>query len=230
MTTEPVPPGSNLLVEYDPASRWYDASITITAGWLSTGGVVTYNTFAHQPDRIRLKLKRLGLDVGRLESEKLEEGGEKLRILDFYTATLGQKSKERLSFESLKVGDLSILLAKSGMRAPPTPDHLIVWDDMSTLARFNDEKNWVEFMLSRAVPAILLSRQTGIRGIMRGVHSEWVYGQMEGAFDGIIDLRVDESGEEPRSLIRIRVMHDVPFDARWHPLKLDENFQVILEK
>ena len=34
LAKEPVPPGSQLLVEYDPASSWYNAALAIAVGWL----------------------------------------------------------------------------------------------------------------------------------------------------------------------------------------------------
>lgn len=62
LTSGPVPAGSQLLVEYDPASQWYNASLTIMAGWLKTGGTGTYHTYAQPPDDVRSQLRRLGVD------------------------------------------------------------------------------------------------------------------------------------------------------------------------
>ena len=96
LTKEPVPPGSNILVEFDPASQWYNASFTIAGGWIRSGGVASYNAQAQPPESARLQFKRLGLDTETLETE------EKLRILDWYTTQLGQKSKEKYANTSLK--------------------------------------------------------------------------------------------------------------------------------
>lgn len=63
LTTGPVPEGSTLLVEYDPASQWYNASITISAGWLKAGGKVDYDALAQPPDDVRAKLRGLGLEL-----------------------------------------------------------------------------------------------------------------------------------------------------------------------
>ncbi len=108
LTTAPVPVGSNLLVEYDPTSLWYSASLTITAVWMKTGGRIGYVVAAQPPDKLRSRLARLGVNAE--EAEK----NEKLRIFDFYTATLGRKSKEKYAVESLKVADLSIWFSKIG--------------------------------------------------------------------------------------------------------------------
>ena len=89
LTEGPVPLGSSILVEYDPASQWYNTSLTIAAGWIKSGGVTSYNVYDHPPESVRLQLKRLGLDVEGLEKE------ERLRIIDWYTMQLGKKSQEK---------------------------------------------------------------------------------------------------------------------------------------
>ncbi len=228
LTTGPLSAGSTLLAEFDPTSQWYAASLTMAAGWLKTGGRVSYHVTAQQPDNIRSQLRRLGLNT-----EELETSG-KLRIFDWYSATLGQKSKEDYAFSSLKVADLSILFSKYLMLRPDiardSSDWLRILDDMSCLARFNDEKSWLEFVLTRIIPIASLWRSTGIGGVIKGIHSDWVYKRLEAANDGVIDFKLEEEGKKTRDLIRIRTMRNVGFDREWHELKIGENFEVTLEK
>jgi KaiC/GvpD/RAD55 family RecA-like ATPase len=212
-----------MLVEFDPLSQWYDTIATIAAGWLRDGGTWSYNLTAQTPDAARARLSRLGVDVGELE------GLDRLRIHDYHTLTLGQKSKERFAHDSLKVADMSIDFAKTGLVGPPMPHVLRAMDNMSVMARFNDERSWIEFMLTRALPMASIRKSVGINGIIRGLHAEWVYKQLEDANDGVIDLRLDEAGEVVRNLIRIRKMQNVGFDSRWHSLKIGQNFEVTLE-
>ncbi len=223
LTTEPIPAGSSLLVEFDSRSQWYNASLTILAGWLKTGGTISYGTYIQPPDEIRLKLTRLGIEVEQFETN------EKLQIEDYYTATLGQKSKEKYAPTSLKVSDMSIYLSRDVMRRPTAPDKLRIVDNISALARFNDEKSWVEYVLTRGIPAARLTKVTGIRGVIRGVQSDWAYKQLEAAHDGVIDFKLEESGAETRNLFRISSMRNVAFDSKWHPLKIAQNFEVTLE-
>ena len=229
----PLPPGSSLLVEYDSTSAWYQASLSMAAEWAKAGGVVTYNVTAQPPENIRSQLALLGLDVGQLESN------DKLRVFDWYTATLGRKSKEKYAFYSLKAADLSLLFAKYLMATgsdvdsiPPTPspDWLRVLDDFSCLDRFNEEKSWVEFVRTRMLPISSLWKSSAIGGLMKGVHSEWTYKTLEAGFDGVIDFRLDETGEQARSMIRIRSMRNVGFDSHWHSVKVADNSEVTIEK
>jgi KaiC/GvpD/RAD55 family RecA-like ATPase len=196
----------------------------MVAGWLRSGGKVAYNTFAQPPDDIRKKLGRLGLDISELENES------ELRILDWYTPTLGQRSKEKYKMDSLKVPDLSIRFSTEVMHEPPQPDWVRMADNVSMLARFNDEKSWVEFVLTRILPGHRVRRSTGIVGLAKGIHSSWVYQQLEGAVDGIVDVKLDEVSGEMVNFMRVRSMRETGFESRWHRLKIGQNFEVALEK
>ena len=210
LTTGPVSPGTNILVEFDPASQWYNASLTIAAVWLRTGGSVSYIAQSQSPNDIRSQLRRLGLPVEDMEQK------DRLWITDFYTLSLGQKSKERFAPESLKVADLSIWIAREAMVESPAPEFLVIADNSSILDRFNDEKNWVELYLTRPIPMAKPRQMTQIIGFMGGIHSNWAYKQLEAAVDGIVDFKVEEVGEETRDLMRIRTMRKMRCDRRWH--------------
>lgn len=190
---------------------------------MKSGGRANYDTSTQQPDDVRARLRRVGL-----EPEKLENDG-KLTITDWYTATLGQKSKEKYAGESLKVADQSIHWSQMVMRGEPEPDMLRMEDDESTYYRFADEKAFMEFTLTRMIPAVKLRKQIGLYPLMRGVHSEWVYRRWEGVSDAVIDFKLDEVSDPSRNLMRIRSMRDVRFDGSWHKLKIRDNFEVMLE-
>jgi len=233
LTTQPVPAGSNILVEFDPASQWYNASLTITAGWIRSGGVGSYNVFDHTPEGTRAQLRRLGLDLETLEKE------EKFRIIDWYTCQLGQKSKEKYAESSLKVADQSIIYRQQiltpGSPYPGTGYHLgpdvlrISDDEAGVLLRFNDEKSFIDYWRTREIPVAAATQSTSITGTVKGVYSEYAYRSMETSADGIIDFKVNEESGEVRNLMRIRSMRSVGFDSRWHSLKIGENLEVTLE-
>jgi len=234
LTTGPIPTGSNILVEFDPASQWYNASLTITAGWIRSGGAASYNVYNQPPESVRLQLKRLGLDVEALEKE------EKLRIIDWYTFQLGQKSKEKYAMTSLKAADLSILYSRAmipttGSPFPDTgwhlgPNVLRLGDDELVLLRFNDEKSFIDFWRTRVIPNAPTRNSTVMHSLVKGVYSEYIYKTLETSADGIIDVKIDEEGGEVKNLMRIRNMRSVGYDTRWRRLKIGENFEVTLEK
>jgi len=229
LLTEPLPAGSNLLVEYDAASQWYRASVNIAREWLRDGGEVGYNVAAQFPDSLRSQLRKLGLKV-----EEFETDG-KLEVWDWYSATLGQKSKEKfVGASSLKAADLSIAISKDelkpAMAGEAYPRYLRIWDNSSVLARFNDDRAWVKFLVTRIFPSAFYTKSTLIVGVIRGVHSDAVYRQLEDAADGVIDFKIEDIGEKTRDVLRIRSMRNVSFDREWHRLKIGENFEVSLDK
>ena len=190
LTSVPVPPGSNILVEFDAMSQWINASLTIAAGWLRTGGRVGYYAVDKPPYTVRSQLGGFGL-----ETEKLEAEG-RLEIYDMYTCQLGQKSKEKYALDSLKVADLSIWLSGALKGVSPDPNLLWIVDNLSPIVRFNDEKSFIEWVLTRVVPYAPVEKSIGIWGVLRGVHSDWVYRQLEASPDGIVLFKLEESGEE----------------------------------
>jgi KaiC/GvpD/RAD55 family RecA-like ATPase len=229
LLTEPLPAGSNLLVVYDATSQWYRVSLNIAREWLRAGGDVGYNVAAQRPDNIRSQLEKLGLNVKELEA------GGKLEIWDWYSATLGQKPKDALvGASSLKAADLSISIAqdelKPAMAGEAYPEYLRIWDNSSVLARFNEDKAWVEFLLTRVFPSGSYTKSTLLVGLIRGVHTEWVYGQLEDAADGVIDCKLEEIGEETSDVLRIRSMRNVGYDRKWHRVNIGENLEVTIER
>jgi len=232
LTSGPVPAGSNILVEYDPASQWYNASVTIAAGWLKSAEnrSVHYEAGAQPPDQVRSQLKRLGLDASQLENTFADAEYERLQIFDAYTVSLGQKSKEKHHWDSLKVADISLIMSREDMRRTPNSEHLMIIDDDSLFARFNDERAWVELELTRFFPIAGIRKMIYIAGVMKGVLSDWAYKRLEGACEIVVDFRLDETSDPPRDLMRIRNARNVGVDRRWHGLKVGENFEVTLEK
>ena len=222
LTFEPISPGANLLVEFDATSQWYNASISMGAGWIRSGGILAYNATAQNPERVRKRFRDI-----QVVPESLEAAGN-LRIFDWYTATLGRKSKERLAQDSLRIADLSIQFSKGEMPGPPIPDVLGITDNASVLARFNDEKAWIEFALTRAIPSSYTRQSTSIDGILNGVHSEWAYRQLEAAYDGVIDFKLEEDDKRTTDVIRIRTMRDLTHDRNWHELSIGKNLEIAI--
>src|SRR5438876_11297231 len=81
MAPEGLTYGKNYLVEFDPHSRWYEASHTIAADSVRHGTRTDYHTFAHIPGDVKEALRRLGVNEKRLEDEWT------LRIVDSYSVT-----------------------------------------------------------------------------------------------------------------------------------------------
>lgn len=94
---------------------------------------------------------------------------------------------------------------------------------------FRDVLADLELELTRDFPVMKQYEFMGLTGIMNGVQSDSFYKRLEADVDGVIDFTIEERSGEVVNLVRIRNMRDARFDSRWHPLRLNENFEVTLE-
>jgi len=237
-----VKPGRQLLVEFDPASQWLAVAATIAAGYLRNGGRVSYGANLRSPEAVRQDLLALGVDVAAMSKEG------RLWLIDRYSATLtggrlegaGSSVFEPMEggarFNSLKIADSSVQFLKESKQGHQAWDIIEFWppgalaigESMSEMLRFNEEKPYLEFLLSRGHPNDRKAKRINLYGVLRGVHSELFYNQLENAYDGVIDLRVIERDEEAKNLLRIRSLKGQPHDARWHEIQINTNGEATL--
>lgn len=236
--------GTMFLVEFDPDSQWFSVATTIVANYFGTNHHVCYLAMARSPEAVRAAVSGLEVDISAAETSG------RLVVEDWYSATLtggrleppsGQiglfePTQGGLRVRSLKVADLSVEWLKTAKTGPQAYDivdrwpagSLIVVESLSGILRFNEEKAFVEWMESRVNPEERKRRTITLQGFVRGIHSDWLYRRMEGASDGVIDIRVMERGEEAKSLLRVRSLKGQPHDSRWHEIEIKPNGEATL--
>jgi len=237
-----VKPGTIFLVEFDPESQWVAVAATITAGYLRAGGRVSYTAQLRAPETVRENLLALGVDVAAATSEG------RFTVDDWYSATLtggrldggGPSVIDRIEggarARSLKVADLSVQFLKdmkqdleSGVVGENwLPGAFTVVESDTQLLRFNEEKPYVEWAISRVNPYIRRAKRIYFVGYVRDIHTESFYKRLESDADGVIDLRVMERDEEAKNLLRVRSLKGQPHDARWHEIKIKRNGEATL--
>jgi KaiC/GvpD/RAD55 family RecA-like ATPase len=231
-----VKPGAMLLVESDPDSQWLAVATTVVARLFQQNRHVCYLAMARSIEDVKRCILELGVDI--LTAEK----SGRLVVEDWYSATLTGGRLDSVSdragiFEpiqgglrvrSLKIADLSVEWLKTSKTGPQAYDivehwpagSMIVVESFSSILRFNEEKAFVEWIESRVNPEERKRKSITLQGVVRGIHSDWLYGRMESASDGIIDLRVMERGEEQKNLLRVRSLKGQPHDSRWHEIEI----------
>ena len=236
-----VKPGTIFLVEFDPESQWLAVAVTITAGYLGAGGRVSYTAQLRSPETVRENLLALGVDISAATSEG------RFALDDYYSATLtggrldgGPSVIERIEggtrARSLKVADVSVEWRKEMKQSPESgsvfenwsPGAFTVAESMSQFLRFNEERPYLEWALSRTHPNMRRAKRITFEGFVRDIHSESFYKRLESDVDGVIDLRVMERDEEAKSLLRVRSLKGQPHDARWHEIQIKRNGEATL--
>ena len=214
--------GTNLLVEFEPDTIWYDVSLAIAADALRKGLRTEYHTLQLGPTEVRKALNRLGLDVKKLEEEGI------LRIIDSYNVALGIGSPEEPATrnevfftKSLRLADWSVGFADQMKSVDEREKRwLHIDDDLTPLLRHNDEKAIIHYWQTRMVPWVRAREALSIGAISPGVASESFYKQLEPLNDGIIDLRSREEGGLIGQYLRVRVIRGMQYDSRWLRVEL----------
>ena len=244
LVPEGVKPGTMLLVEFDPDSQWLSVATTITSHFFRKNHHVGYLAMVRPVEEIERWLTQLGVDF----APAIQNG--RFVIEDWYSATLSggrldslnekgpifERTPSGLRVRSLKVSDLSVEWLKASKAGPQIYDvidnwpagSLVIAESFSGMLRFNEEKPFAEWIESRVNPGERKRKGVTIQGLVRGLHSDWLYKRMESASDGIIDIRVMERGEEAKNLLRLRTLKGQPHDTRWHELQIKSNGEATL--
>ena len=223
--------GTNLLVEFEAQSLWYETSLTIAGNALKAGVRTDYHTLQHFPNEVVGSLERLGLNV-----EKLREEGM-LGIIDSYTVQSGfgapkiaDTGRSHYQAQSVKMSDWSIQASVEMKSGSPDEEkrRLHIDDNTSVLLQYNDEKTLIDFWRTRAIPISRTRELAFMHSLVIGIASDSFYKQFEALCDGIIELKTQESAGQIEHLVRVRAMRGRPYDSRWHKLRLLDNGEVEL--
>jgi len=225
--------GGNYLVEFEPDSPWYEASLTIAAHALRQGIKTEYHTFRHIPGEIKTALGRLGIDIAKKEHESL------FRILDTYTLTIGLGTPETgpergvhhqtSSFDVEKWGRSILDLLKEGV-AETEKRWLHLDDDTSVLNQYTNENTFIDAWRMKGIPYARTRELVQFPSLLRGASSDAVQAKFEAIADGIIDFKTREEKGEMKHYVRVRTIRNGTCDSRWKRLQVLDNGEVKLDR
>jgi KaiC/GvpD/RAD55 family RecA-like ATPase len=222
--------GTIVLIEFEPDSIWFDASLTLAAQALRKGQKTEYHTFQHVPVDVRSGLTNLGANLGTLEESGL------FTLIDSYTFQMGglvpiEQGRDQKA-HTLKVADLSIAEAKDFHARPQLPADekrkLHIDDNSSILTRHNTEAAVFDFFRNRRVYMNRNDENIALFSILRGTVSDTFLSQFESISDGIIDFKAEEKAGEIEQLVRVRIMRRKKFKSRWRRMNLTDTGEVTL--
>jgi KaiC/GvpD/RAD55 family RecA-like ATPase len=227
----PLAYGTNLLVEFEPDSIWYETSLTLAAQALKDGIRTDYHLFQHMPSELTEAFTRLGLDVKQLEEQDV------LRVLDSYTVQtglgVGETSKSHVPrhySQSLKLSDWSIADVQRIKSGVPEEDkrRLHIDDNTGIMLQYNEEKAFIDNWRTRNRPHTKVQEIILFNSLMKGAASDAFTKQFELLSDAIIDIKTQEREEHIEHVLRVRTMRGRPCDSRWRRLRLLSNGEVAL--
>jgi KaiC/GvpD/RAD55 family RecA-like ATPase len=224
--------GTNVLVEFEPDSIWYETSLTLAAHALRNGIRTDYHTFQRNPTEVRGAIASFGLDV-----QKLEDQGS-FRIIDSYTVQTGLSEPEKpkagpipFQTQSVKVADWSIAIAQEYKKGVPEFEkrRFHIDDNTSILLQYNAEKTLIDYWRTRALPQARARGRAFVHSAVVRVYSEAFYKQFESLMDGIVEFKREEAGGTTQQLVRVKAFRGRKYDQLWHRLNVKDGFEVVLE-
>lgn len=164
------------------------------------GRPVVYVTTDEAPDQILGELKDI---VGTEES---------IRLVDCYSWRLGLRNQGGLySSSSANLSDLSVTMQKAlGDLDRP----YIIFDSISSLALDANEDSALRF-LRILVPRIRMNRSFSLFTLSEGLHSSSFVNALRTVFDGIIEMKIEESRNGLERLVRVFATRETTPLANW---------------
>lgn len=219
--------GSNLLVEFEPRSMWFETSLTMAAQALREGVKTEYHTFQRAPKEIRKPLAKLGVDV-----EAIEVKG-RFVIIDSHTVQTRLGTSETLEgvvSQSVKLADWSIGFGQLLKAGPQKEDlgWLHIDDNTGVLLEYNQEKDFIDLWRTRVIPYIRDNESVLIYSVIAGIASDAFYKKLESLSDAVIDFKSEERDGRLDQLVRTGSMRGRTVDSRWRRLQLLDTGEVTM--
>ena len=219
--------GSNILVEFEPRSIWFETSLTLTAHALRERVRTEYHTFQRTPKEVRNGLVRLGANV------QAAEAGGNFTIIDSHTVQMGLGPPETLQnvvTQSVKLSDWSIGFVKQLKAGAEQGDlgWLHIDDNTGILLEYNQEKDFIDVWRTRVIPYIRECESLLVYSVLTGVGSDAFHKKLESLSDGIIDFKSEEREGRLEQFVRLGSMRGRSVDTRWRRLKFSEKGEVTI--
>ncbi|HZW84456.1 MAG TPA: hypothetical protein VFE91_00955 [Nitrososphaerales archaeon] len=222
--------GMTCLVEFEPNSLWYEASLTIAAEAIKHGTKTEYHVFQHTPGEVRAALKEMGVDLEKFEKKGL------FRTVDTYTPTTPLTERAEGSSEPLLSGRVPDAekwseAIKKKMKAGFEEEEkrwLHVDDNEAVLLQFSDEEYVINGYRTTFVPMTKARELLVLHALLRGVASDSFYRKRESMVDAVIDIKAVEEGRRLEHYVRLRALRGAKFDSSWRRIELFEKNRVRL--
>jgi class 3 adenylate cyclase len=219
--------GRIALIEFQPNSLWFETALTIASQALRAGVRTDFHTFQHPPVDARRAMAAQGIDVPKMEGDRL------LRILDSYTLQTGlgaPSSHEPYEFASRSLRMQDWKAATPGVLDRPEEHRVLHIDENdSVLAQYNREAEILDFFRTRMFEGARRNEILFLHAFTTRTHSPRFYGAFESLADIVVDFESREERGHLAQRVRVRKVRDRAADVRWRAVHVLPDGAVALQ-
>lgn len=181
---------------------------------LIMGEPCIYVTTQESPEEIENSMKTFGFDVESYKDKKL------FRVVDGCSWKLGGASSSEYSIDSqqnyLTAVSIKIKKARQDLK-----NIRLVLDSISELTALSSPESVLNF-LQILTARIRLEGGKAICTVASGAHDEHFMNLSRLIFDGILEMKIDDSGKEIKRLLRIFSLKGVKHRTTWTPFEITD--------
>jgi KaiC/GvpD/RAD55 family RecA-like ATPase len=173
-----------------------------------------YVTTNETPDELETSMKTFGMDI-RPYKEK-----EMVRIVDGCSWKLGKSASSEYAVDSQQnyLTAISIKVKKARLRFKQAR---LIFDSISELAALSNSDAVLNF-LQVLTARIRSDGGKAIFTVASGAHDDHFMNLLRLIFDGIIEMKVDDSGKEIKRLLRVFSLKGVRHKTSWTPFEIND--------
>jgi KaiC/GvpD/RAD55 family RecA-like ATPase len=213
-----VPPSSLLLIGPSGVGKTIFCKQFIYTGLLM-GEPCIYVTTNESPEEIEKSMKTFGFDFEPHKDNRL------FRVVDGCSWKLGEESSSAYAVDSqhdyLTALSIEIKKAKQDLN-----NIRLVFDSVSELTSLCDHSAVLNF-LQMLTARIRTAGGKAICTVASGAHDDHFMNLLRLTCDGILEMKVDESGKEFKRLLRIFSLRGAKHKTNWTPFEITDKGIVV---
>ena len=189
---------------------------------LIMGEPCIYITTNETPEEIEASMKTFGLDIEPFKEREL------FRIVDGCSWKLERKSSSEYAVNGQHnyLTSISIQIKKARQNLK---NIRLIFDSVSELAALSNKEGVIKF-LQVLTARIRSDEGKAIFVVASGAHDDNFINLLRLLFDGILEMKIDDSGKEIKRLVRIFSLKGIRHKTSWATFKITDSGISLLNK
>ena len=175
---------------------------------------IIYVTTSETPEEIESSMKTFGLDISPYKEKNM------VRIVDGCSWKIGRSSSSKYAVDSQQ-NYLTAISIKIKKAQQDYNNIRFVFDSVSELTALCDPDSVLNF-LQVLTTKIRLAGGKAIFTVATGAHDKNFMNLLRLTFDGILEMKLDETGNEIKKLLRIFSLKGIGHKTSWTPFEITD--------